>query len=191
MTRWAPAAQARLESSALRLFREQGFAATTVKQITADAGLTTRTFFRHFTDKAEVVFADSDLPSYVSDVVGAHFNVDSPIESMHAVLDIIARERFEPRREHLVQIRELLASDDKLRERDATKRALLSDVLRAELERLALGRPRADLLATVATKVLYTAVENWLNDDEITRRRRLTDHIADGVHTLVELFTGR
>lgn len=187
MTRWAPDARARLESSAVRLFREQGFAATTVQQITADAGLTTRTFFRHFTDKAEVLFADSDLTAYLSDVVNTHFEVDTPIASMHAMLDVVATERFELRRGHLLRLRELLASDDRLRERDTTKRALLSDVLRSELERLGSPVLEADLLATIATKVLFGAVERWL-DDDAPDRRTLTDHIADGVGALVGLF---
>ncbi len=51
MTRWEPGARERLAAAALELFVEQGFAATTVPQITERAGLTTRTFFRHFTDQ--------------------------------------------------------------------------------------------------------------------------------------------
>lgn len=37
------------------LFVEVGVADATVPQITACAGLTTRTFFRHFADKREVL----------------------------------------------------------------------------------------------------------------------------------------
>jgi len=51
----------------MELFTEQGFAETTVPQITARAGLTTRTFFRHFTDKREVLFAgEEELPVLVA-----------------------------------------------------------------------------------------------------------------------------
>ena len=56
MSRWQPDTRERLEKAALELFAEQGFAATTVPQITARAGLTTRTFFRHFADKRDVLF---------------------------------------------------------------------------------------------------------------------------------------
>ncbi len=41
--RWLPDAKQRLRSAALELIAEQGFAATTVPQITARADLTTRT----------------------------------------------------------------------------------------------------------------------------------------------------
>jgi len=66
MSRWRPGAQQRLAAAALELFTEQGFANTTVPQITARAGLTTRTFFRHFADKREVLFeAGGDMPALI------------------------------------------------------------------------------------------------------------------------------
>ena len=60
MSRWQPDARERLERAALELFTEQGFAETTVPQITAKAGLTTRTFFRYFADKREVLFSNDE-----------------------------------------------------------------------------------------------------------------------------------
>src|SRR6185312_5877551 len=56
MARWEPNARERLERAALALFTEHGFDATTVAEIADRAGLTKSTFFRHFTDKREVVF---------------------------------------------------------------------------------------------------------------------------------------
>ena len=43
----------------MQLYVEQGYDATTVAEIAARAGLTERTFFRHFTDKREVLFSGS------------------------------------------------------------------------------------------------------------------------------------
>jgi AcrR family transcriptional regulator len=60
MGRWEPPARDRLQSAALDLFLEHGFDRVTVPEITAKAGLTTRTFFRPFVDKREVLFADAD-----------------------------------------------------------------------------------------------------------------------------------
>jgi len=45
-----------LEAVALDLFDRQGFAATTVEQIAAGAGIATRSFFRYFRSKDEVIF---------------------------------------------------------------------------------------------------------------------------------------
>src|ERR1700678_3769061 len=46
----------RLQLAALELFRERGYEETTAAEIAAKAGVTERTFFRHFPDKREVLF---------------------------------------------------------------------------------------------------------------------------------------
>ena len=56
MGRWEPNARGRLEQAALALYGERGFDNTTVAEIAERAGLTERTFFRHFSDKREVLF---------------------------------------------------------------------------------------------------------------------------------------
>ena len=43
----------------MELYLERGFEQTTVAQIAERAGLTERTFFRHFADKREVLFGGS------------------------------------------------------------------------------------------------------------------------------------
>ena len=59
MGRWEPDAQGRLARAALELYVDQGYEQTTVADIAARAGVTERTFFRHFADKREVLFAGS------------------------------------------------------------------------------------------------------------------------------------
>src|ERR1700738_3394605 len=44
----------------MELYTERGFEPTTVAEIARRAGLTERTFFRHFADKREVLFAGTD-----------------------------------------------------------------------------------------------------------------------------------
>src|SRR5437660_5870424 len=61
MTRWEPNARGRLEQAALELYAERGFDETTVAEIAERAGLTERTFFRHFPDKREVLFSGGAL----------------------------------------------------------------------------------------------------------------------------------
>ncbi|MEP7025497.1 MAG: mycofactocin system transcriptional regulator [Actinomycetota bacterium] len=49
-----------LELIALRLFAEQGFDGTTIDQISAEAGVSKRTFFRYFSSKASVLWSEFD-----------------------------------------------------------------------------------------------------------------------------------
>src|SRR5271154_6812750 len=56
MGRWQPDARGRLMKAAFELYGERGFEQTTVAEIAERAGLTERTFFRHFADKREVLF---------------------------------------------------------------------------------------------------------------------------------------
>lgn len=54
-----PATSAReLRLIALRLFTEQGFENTTIGQITAEAGVSERTFFRYFSSKSSVLWIE-------------------------------------------------------------------------------------------------------------------------------------
>jgi len=52
MVRWEPDSRGRLERAALELYGERGFEQTTVAEIAKRAGLTERTFFRHFDSKS-------------------------------------------------------------------------------------------------------------------------------------------
>jgi mycofactocin system transcriptional regulator len=72
-----------LQTIALRLFAEQGFEATTVEQVTAEAGVSGRTFFRYFTTKASVLWADFDTE--VSAIRAALAVVPDEVPMMNAI----------------------------------------------------------------------------------------------------------
>ena len=72
-----------LEAIAVRLFAEQGFEATTIEQVTAEAGVSERTFFRYFTTKASVLWADFDTE--VSAIRAALAVVPDDVPMMDAI----------------------------------------------------------------------------------------------------------
>src|SRR3954469_14220869 len=52
--------RAALREAAVARFLAQGVDATSVEEIAADAGVTVRTFYRHFATKHDLLFADYD-----------------------------------------------------------------------------------------------------------------------------------
>src|ERR1700761_4461066 len=97
MSRWEPNARERLSRASLELFAERGYDATTVAEIAERAGLTKRTFFRHFADKREVLFSGSqDLAQCWVDAVAAAPPEATPLAMVTAGFDAVA-EMFEER----------------------------------------------------------------------------------------------
>jgi tetracycline repressor-like protein len=84
-----------LGDAALELCGERGFDNTSVAQTTERAGLTRRTFFRHFVDKREVLFSGSAaLQEFlVSHVDGSPASL-APIDAITAALCAAADELF-------------------------------------------------------------------------------------------------
>src|ERR1035441_9970668 len=88
MGRWEPDARGRLERAALELYIERGFDQTTVAEIAARAGLTERTFFRHFADKREVLFAGAgELQDFLVSTLASTPDSAAPIDAVAAALE--------------------------------------------------------------------------------------------------------
>ena len=169
MSRWQPGAEDRLKNAALELFTELGFAETTVPQIAARAGLTTRTFFRHFADKREVLFDGDEIPEFARDVMAQAPLSLEPWAVIIGGLRTTAEARFEGRREVIRRWRTIIRTDDGLYERDLHKRARICTVIREGFLDRGLDATSAALIAETATTVLFVALERWLElDDEQT-----------------------
>lgn len=164
MPRWEPDARDRLTEAAIELFKEQGFAVTTVPQITARAGLTTRTFYRYFSDKREVLFG----PEHHSQTTEAVL-AQAPIGANTADLLAWGLHRlaagFEPYREQMRTTRDLIAADLSLRERALQKRETISALIGAALRHHGLDENRAHLLAEATVAALYLALDQWITTD--------------------------
>ncbi len=159
--RWAPDARGRLERAAFELFAEQGFAATTVPQITARAGLTTRTFFRHFADKREVVFAGSEIPETAARLIAAAPADLEPMQVVRQVLHQVAAARFDGHHEQMAVWRHIIEGNDELRDRDARKRSDLVRAARVAFVERGQTPMQATVVAEVGVLVFQVALERW------------------------------
>jgi AcrR family transcriptional regulator len=81
--------RAAIREHALRLFREQGYAATTVDQIAEAADISPSTFFRYYPTKEDVVLQDE-----IDVLALAAFEAQSPDLSPVAAFRAAAREAF-------------------------------------------------------------------------------------------------
>jgi AcrR family transcriptional regulator len=171
MARWEPNGRLRLRDAALELFEARGYEGVTAAEIAARAGLTERTFFRHFGDKREVLFEGQDALRDV--LVGAA--VGEPREAVAAGLEAMAA-WLEPRREELRRREAIIAAHPDLRERELSKLQALSRALGEVLEGV-----DARLAGEISIALFRVAFERWIADDD---DRELTDHVRDALGQL-------
>lgn len=134
MGRWDPDGRGRLMKAAMELYAERGFELTTVADIAAKAGLTERTFLRHFTDKREVLFSGSAALQelMVCSVAMAPESV-APIETVaagvEAAASVIPDRKYSRERHKLIEVHPLL------RERELIKMASLASAFAETLRK--------------------------------------------------------
>ncbi|MGW1816687.1 TetR family transcriptional regulator [Streptomyces sp. NPDC002125] len=165
MSRWEPNARGRLEQAALELYGERGFEQTTVKEIAKRAGLTERTFFRHFADKREVLFpGDSPLRELLVGTVAEAPASAPPIDAVAAALEAVSG-LFQERRELARQRQTVIAAHPELQERELIKLASLSSGLAEALRLRGVTEPAASLAAEAGMAVFRIAFARWITED--------------------------
>ncbi len=154
----------RLRQAALALFRERGYDRTTAAEVAARAGVTERTFFRHFPDKREVLF---DREATLRDLLAAAV-ADAPaglgpmnilLRAFRSVVPMLEANRHFSKPRH-----EVIAASPALLEREMAKTDALADALADALR----ARGTADAPATLASRTgmvaFVHAVVRWFDD---------------------------
>ena len=162
MTRWEPNARGRLELAALELYGERGYDQTTVAEIARRAGLTERTFFRHFADKREVLFYGSGMlqDGLVKGIEDAPAGL-APIDAIGASLEAVAAS-LEERRDLARQRQAIVGATPELQERELIKMAKLSVALAGAMRRRGVTDPGASLAAEAGVAVFRVAFQRWV-----------------------------
>jgi AcrR family transcriptional regulator len=181
MGRWEPDARGRLAEAAFALYAERGYEQTTVAEIAARAGLTERTFFRHFADKREVLFAgSSELQELLVHTLAATPGEMAPIDAVAAALGA-AGALLQERRVHARRRQSIIAANAELQERELIKLASLAAALADTLRQRGVAEPSASLAAEAGIAVFRIAFERWVAGPD---ERLLNEHIGESFHEL-------
>src|SRR5947209_9014838 len=181
----------RLATAALRMFADHGFDTTTVEDIADAAGVSRRTFFRHFRSKEDVIFPDHDrLRALVSDQLEMRRNeppLDAAFNAVRLVLaDYVRRKEISLHRFALT--RQVPA----LREREVanvyTYQRLFARYLRERLP--GVDELDVELMAATVVAAHNAALRTWLRSggatdayDELERAaRRIQRLFLAGTH---------
>ena len=184
MTRWKPDAQGRLTKAAIELFAEQGYDATTITEIAERAGLTKRTFFRHFADKREVLFSGAGhlAEVWLSGVAAAPSDAE-PLAIVTAGFDPLV-EMFEERLEFARLRAQIIAANPELMERELIKLQVLAGELKRALLARGVALNAAILAAQAGVTVFSVGFARWVEQDDPAAFRRL---LAESVEELREV----
>jgi AcrR family transcriptional regulator len=185
MPRWEHGSEERLKQAAMELFEEQGFEDTSAVQIAKRARVTTRTFFRYFSDKQEVLFVDADMlcTALVQEILRA----TDVVEPLQAVTQTLAGFNWESlaSRESQRQRDAMIASNPDLLERDLIKQQQMADALSSALHQRGVDPDIAGLAAHVGIHVFRTAYRQWLEADDNADLATMTETVMSLLATIV------
>jgi AcrR family transcriptional regulator len=164
MPRSGEEARLRLREAALELYAERGYDATTTAEIAARAGVTERTYFRHFADKREVLFdGEADLRAAMVGAIADAPPATAPLDLVAAAYRA-AVPLFEEGRPVAIRRAALIAASPALQERAHAKSAALADALVAALVERGTPEPAARLATQVGAAAFQRAATEWYAD---------------------------
>jgi AcrR family transcriptional regulator len=164
MGRWEPNARGRLAQAALELYADQGFEQTTAAEIARRAGLTERSFFRHFADKREPLFYGMDsvrdlVVSAIADVPSAAGPVDAVGAALQAVAAMVEETPEFARTRYSV-----VSANTELRERELVKLAEIAAAMAGALRGRGVPELAASLVAETGVAVYRVAFARWISE---------------------------
>lgn len=188
MARWQPGARERLQAIALQLFADQGFERTTVAEIARAADLTERTFFRHFADKREVLFAgQDDFLQLFTDPIEQAPEGTSAYELIRRSLEA-AGEFFPEERRAVARVRaSIIDTEPSLKERELAKLATLKVLLGELLRQRGIDEPAATLAAETGVTIFHLSFQQWIAAEE---QRSMSEIARERLDVMVALTAG-
>lgn len=153
-----------IHRAALELFETQGVRETTVQQIAERSGVSSRTFFRHFTTKEQAGLpGQSRLLRAIETLEVTGTDPDTVLRDVEAALEKVMGREHDPERDEHRRVARLLSGDSELRALAAAQERGLATRLRERLnDRLEGLDPTTVLLVVeVAVAVWSACWERW------------------------------
>ena len=155
-----------MQEAAVELFLAKGFDGTTAAEIAARAGVTERTFFRHFPDKRDVLFDEADLHARLDTAIAEASCERGPLGLVLEAFQSLAP-MFEGNRPISEPAQTVIARTPALQERQLTKVAALIVTITNCLRRRGVEPARANLVAATGMAVAAHALQAWFHDPSL------------------------
>lgn len=167
MVRWQPGTRERLQEAALELFARRGYEQTAAAEIARSVGLTERTFFRHFSDKREVLFQGQELllDAFLEGITAAPGDA-APMEVVAAALGSVAAFFPDERRNRSRLRQSVIDQHPALQERERHKLSTLATAIGDALRARGIPEPAATLAAESAITVFSVSFAQWIREGE-------------------------
>lgn len=164
MPRSGEQARQRLQQCALALFCERGYDQTTTAEIAARAGVTERTFFRHFPDKREVLFdGQTKLRELLTGAIAEAPVTLKPLEVLYQAFRSV-EQPLEDNRPFSLPRQQVIDGTPALQERELAKVAALAEALALALQQRGVDERLASLAAQTGMATFRYAVASWFAD---------------------------
>ncbi len=176
----------RLQGAALELFVERGYDQTTAAAIAARAGVTERTFYRHFPDKRETLFdGQAAFHATLIEAIAAAPPGEAPLRVLWDAFSAV-EPLFEANRPFAAPRQAVIAATPALRERELGKMSAMIEALALALTQRGVGARQARLAVRAAMAAFDQAMAAWVEDPD----RSLRDHMAEAFEELRMLSSG-
>ncbi|MCX4584652.1 TetR family transcriptional regulator [Streptomyces sp. NBC_01481] len=181
------AVQAEIVATAMRLFLERGFEATTMEQIAGEIGISRRSLFRYFGTKEDIVLGDHAASGRVLQAaLEARPAGESPWDALRAALKTLFESLpYSP--EDFLKITSMLHASPSLRARQLEKRQQWTELLVPDIARRLgadadpMTQLRAGALVACALACSEAATEAWVRSSGTVDMERAFDEAVAAV----------
>ncbi len=159
----------------MEAFLDRGYEQTTAGQIAARAGVTERTFFRHFRDKRDILFDGQEaLLSAMLDAIAEAPADTSPMRLLRRAF-LAVTPMFEENRAMSLRRQQIIAANPPLLEREAGKMASMTAALSTTLQERGLEAKLSTLAVQASAAAFNHALAAWLE----SASERLAPHLDE------------